>query len=99
MPLISVNQVRIRPERGLRYEKLVERFAKQARESDDPWKWDAYQTAFGPTGTFHFVTQSENFQELGSLGTSNEMVVRVCGAKEGERILEEAGQSVLEERR
>jgi hypothetical protein len=92
MPLMSMKEVRVRPERTRRYERLIARLAKRARQKNEKWRWETHESAFGPLGTMYFVTAYASYQELAAFGDFEDLAVRVEGEKEAERMLEEVGQ-------
>jgi hypothetical protein len=94
MPLMSMKQVRVKPERTRRYERLIQRLAKGAREKKEKWHWEAHQSAFGSLGSVFFVTAYASYQELAALGDFANLVLRIEGEQEAERMLEEIGQSL-----
>jgi hypothetical protein len=87
MALLSVLSESILPERLDAFEEGVRTLAKRAVEKKEGWIWNAHQTAFGELGTFYFVSQAESWSELAGRGTTEAMVQRVLGEKEGTRLL------------
>ncbi len=89
MALLSVLAQSIVPERLGAFEEGVRRLAQRAAEKGESWNWNAHQTAFGELGTIYFVSQAQNWSEIAARGTTEEMVARVLGEKDGARLLEE----------
>jgi hypothetical protein len=89
MALVNVLAESILPERLGAFEEGVRKLAQRATEKREGWTWNAHQTAFGELGTFYFVSRTETWSELAARGTTEAMVQRVLGEKEGGRLLEE----------
>lgn len=98
MPLMSINSAKVRPEATRRYEQLCQEFSRQCRQKQEKWHWTAHQTMFGEVGMVYFATECADFKQLAELGTLPELILRVAGEKQGERILAEAGGCLAAER-
>jgi hypothetical protein len=89
MALLTVLAESIHPERLGAFEEGVRKLAARAAEKQEKWSWTAHQTAFGELGTIYFVSQAETWSQIAARGTTEQMVVRVLGEKDGARLLEE----------
>ncbi len=98
MPLTSVLSVQIRPEKQRRYEELAQQVAEAARAKDEQTRWTVHQTAFGELGSLHFVSNFENFTELGQQGLVPELIVRVLGETQAAKFMQEIEECSVAQR-
>ena len=95
MPLINVLSVQTRPDRWQRYEELLQKLTEAAASRADESHWTAHQTVFGHLNTIHFASRGDDFAEISSRGTAQEMIERVFGSEEAERFMTEIGDCAV----
>jgi hypothetical protein len=98
MALNTVLSVEVQPGEVVRYAAHVERLADAARKKKEKFTWGAFQTLFGERMAFHFVSSVESFAALQARGTAAELAVRVLGASDATRFVEETSACVAEQR-
>ena len=94
MSLANVLTVDVRPDRARRYAELCSELAQNAQNHQDPLHWTAFETRIGPSNRLYFVIAAESFGDLESLGSHEEMFVRVLGELRGREWQEEVGSCV-----
>ena len=94
MALTSLLSVQVQPGGIGRYTAAIQRLAETARNKKESFTWGTFDTLFGAEPRTRFVSSADSFEALGKRGTVPELVVRVLGAGEAPRFIEEIGACV-----
>jgi hypothetical protein len=88
MPLFSVSEYTVRPEKFRDFEKLVASIADAARKDAKTGTWMTLTTAIGPARNVSIVMQSETFAERAKIEPGEQLLRRLLGEKKGVEALQ-----------
>lgn len=88
MPLFSVSEYTVRPEKFRDFEKLVASVADAARKDAKTGTWMTLTTAIGPARNVSIVMQSETFAERAKIEPGEQLLRRLLGEKKGAEALQ-----------
>jgi hypothetical protein len=99
MALASVVTASVRPDRFDVYEEIVRRVVDRAKRANDPAHWHVQQVTFGEAGRYHFLQELSDWEALGRIDRTDDVVLRLFGEAEGRPLLASLRECLLGSRR